>query len=152
LLTSRGMSQVPQPPQPPPGYPHASAHYGYAPPAQVERPAVWPWFVAYAILMAVVYLLVGIFGATILMVGPEQFQTARNDADVIAVQGIVFVIIGPLLLVPFAIAPFLPRRPGAWVFDLVLICLGMTSCACLPITIPLLIFWLKPETKAWFGR
>ena len=145
------MSQVP-PPQQPPGYPHASAHYGYAPPAQVERPPVLPWFVAYAIFMALLYLLVGVFGAMILIVGPEQFETPRRDADMIAVQGIVFVFIGPLLFIPFALAPFLGRKPWVWVYDLVLICLGMTSCACLPATIPLLIFWLKPETKAWFGR
>ena len=102
--------------------------------------------------MAVVYLLVGVFGATILIIGPEQFQTSRQDADGLLVQGVVFVFLGLLLLVPFAAAPFLPRRPWVWVYDLVLICLGLTSCACLPITIPLLIFWLKPETKVWFGR
>jgi hypothetical protein len=28
--------------------------------------------------------------------------------------------------------------------------LGMTSACTLPICIPLLIFWLKPETKAFF--
>ena len=88
----------------------------------------------------------------ILIVGPEQFETPRRDADTLAVQGIVFVFIGPLLFIPFAIAPFLGRKSWVWVYDLVLICLGMTSCACLPATIPLLIFWLKPETKAWFGR
>jgi hypothetical protein len=39
-----------------------------------------------------------------------------------------------------------------WVYDIVLICLGMTSVCCMPVTIPLLIFWIKPDAKAWFGR
>jgi hypothetical protein len=30
--------------------------------------------------------------------------------------------------------------------------IGMTSCCFLPFLIPLLIYWLKPETKAYFGR
>jgi hypothetical protein len=127
--------------------------YGYEQPAYpAERPAVWPWFVAYAIFMALLYLIVGGFGATILVLGPEKFATERNDADIMMVQGVLFTIMGVALCVPFAIAPFLPRKPGVWIFDLVLICLGLTSCACLPATIPLLIFWLKPETKRWFGR
>ena len=52
----------------------------------------------------------------------------------------------------FGAAPFLPRRPWVWIYDLVLICLGLTSVCCLPATIPLLVYWLKPEAKSWFGR
>jgi hypothetical protein len=37
-------------------------------------------------------------------------------------------------------------------YDLVLICIGMTSCCILPAAIPLLIFWLKPEAKNWFHQ
>ena len=149
--TIRRMS-YPPPPQQPPNYPHASAGYGYAPPAPLERPRVVPWFTAYAIFMAIIYLLVGAFGITVLVVGPEQFATAEHDADELMFQGVAFTILGVALCIPFAIAPFLGRKPGVWVFDLVLICLGLTSCACLPVTIPLLINWLKPETKLWFGR
>ena len=152
------MSYPPPPPQyppqyPPPGYPHASAGYGYVPPAApTERPGVVTWFTVYALLMALVYLLLAGFGVAIFVVGPEQFQTAENDAQAMTIQGVVFIVMGLALCVPFAIAPFLPRKPGVWIYDLVLICLGLTSCACLPITIPLLIFWIKPENKLWFGR
>jgi len=54
--------------------------------------------------------------------------------------------------IAFGMAPFLPRRPGVWVYDVVLIALGLTSACLWPITIPLLIFWIKPENKLWFGR
>ncbi|MGB7159266.1 MAG: hypothetical protein WBD40_14450 [Tepidisphaeraceae bacterium] len=59
---------------------------------------------------------------------------------------------GVPLAAVFGVAPFLPRRPWVWIYDLVLICLGLTSICCMPATIPLLIFWLKPEAKAWFGK
>ena len=39
-----------------------------------------------------------------------------------------------------------------WIYDLIIICLGMTSACFWPAVIPLLIFWLKPETKRHFGR
>jgi hypothetical protein len=58
---------------------------------------------------------------------------------------------GVALAAPFAVAPFLPRRRWVWVLHVVLIALGMTSCACIPATVPLLIFWIRPETQAWFG-
>jgi len=28
----------------------------------------------------------------------------------------------------------------------------LTSCCILPAAVPLLIYWVKPETKAWFNR
>lgn len=68
------------------------------------------------------------------------------------IVGVVFAVIGVPLGVVFAAAPFLPRRPWVWVYDLVLIILGLTSCITWPLTIPLLIYWLKAETKWWFGQ
>ena len=56
-----------------------------------------------------------------------------------------------MLLVVFAVAPFLPRRKWVWIYDLVVICLGMTSCCTLPVCIALLIFWIRPETRQFFG-
>ena len=68
------------------------------------------------------------------------------------VMGAVFLILGLAFFVPYAIAPFLPRKSGVWVFGLVLICIGLTSLCCLPVCIPLLIYWSKPEMKAFYGR
>lgn len=66
---------------------------------------------------------------------------------------VMAVALVSLVLFVASIAPFfLIPRPWVWIFDLVLICMGMTSVCFLPMCIPLLIHWLKPETKAWFGR
>lgn len=69
----------------------------------------------------------------------ELWQTA-----VLAVGGLSF---GGF----YAIAAMIPRRPWRWTVGLVAICLGLTGCTA-PFAIPLLIFWVKPETKAAFGR
>ena len=139
-------------PPPPPAYPYASAGYGYVPPYPIERPGVCTWFVVYCAIMALMYFLVLAFGVTIFVVGPAQFADTQTPADEWAIIGVICVIMGLVLCTPFAIAPFLPRKPGVWIYDLVLICLGLTSACLWPITIPLLIFWIKPETKLWFGR
>jgi hypothetical protein len=50
------------------------------------------------------------------------------------------------------VALLLPPRPWTWIYHLVIICFGMTSACCIPMCVPLVIFWLKPDTKAYFGR
>ena len=140
------------PPPSPYGYPAPPAGYGYATPAYVERPGVWPWFVAYAILMALLYLALAGFGVTVLAVGPDQFADRETGAEEWVGIAIALIAVGLVLGLAHAIAPFLPHRPGAWIYDLVLIALGLGSMCLWPMTIPLLIFWIKPESKRWFGR
>lgn len=120
--------------------------------APMTRPSAVTCFNVYAVLMALLY-----FGLAALMV--VAFLLSRNDPDMsnderfdMQIVGVVFAVIGVPLGVVFAAAPFLPRRPWVWVYDLVLIILGLTSCITWPLTIPLLIYWLKAETKWWFGQ
>ena len=80
---------------------------------------------------------------------PEDLEMSRFEATMMGALlgglGFVFFV---MYLVPYV----LPRRPWVWVYDIVLIAIGLTSCLTLPLALPLLIFWLKPEPKAWFGR
>ncbi len=116
----------------------------------VERPQVWPWQVAYCVLMAVVYAAVVAFGVFLLVMGESLGPSTTQDPVGIRIQAIIMMVMGVPFFLMFAAAPFLPRRPWVWIYHLVLIGLTMTSCACLPFAIPLIIFWLKPETKAYF--
>ncbi len=114
-----------------------------------NKPPVWPWYTAYCAALAVVYLIAAAFGLYLLVAAPPAADYSTTE---LRIQGVIYLVIGALLFVPFAAAPFLPRKSWVWVYGLVLICLGMTSVCCLPATIPLLIFWLKPETKRFLGR
>ena len=113
-----------------------------------SRPGVITWFTAYCVLMALMYGLLAVLGIVMLVVS----STNQSDRIVALVQGVLFVGLGIALAGVFGAAPFLPRRPWVWVYDLILICLGLTGVCCLPATIPLLVYWLKPEAKWWFGR
>lgn len=113
------------------------------------RPPVVFWFKVYAGVLCLLYLLLGGFGLVLLGVDPAELEMPSGEARV---MGAVFLVLG-FLLFAACLLPFLvPPRPWVWVYDLVVICLGLTSACFLVICIPLLIFWLKPEAKAYFGR
>ena len=114
----------------------------------LATPPAYKWFVVYCVLMAVLYLATAAMGIVFMFIEPD-----RDMSEVEAkIMGSLFLILGLVFFVPFAVAPILPRKSWVWVFGLVLICIGLTSACCLPVCIPLLIHWLKPEMKAFYGR
>jgi hypothetical protein len=116
---------------------------------QPAKPAVWTWYIVYCAAMALLYLFVIVAGIFLLVVDPASLE---EDAVFLRIEGGIFLGLGLPLMVLFAIAPFLPKKSWVWIYGIVLIGLGMTSVCCLPATIPLLIFWIKPETQQFFGR
>lgn len=107
------------------------------------------WYRVYCLVLFVIYLLVAGIGIILALVPYEV--NPENPAEAIA-MGVAYGLIGGILALVYGAAIFLPRKPFNWIFGIVMIAIGMTSCCFLPATIPLLIFWLKPETKAYFGR
>lgn len=105
-------------------------------------PTAVKWFRLYAgfwCLFGAVVLALGVF----LMVrdhailGPEW----RNISSVLA---------GGLIFGMHAIALFSPRKRWLWAYSLVVIALGVGSCF-MPICIPMLVYWVKQDTKQYFG-
>ncbi|MDH3492868.1 MAG: hypothetical protein OEM82_04915, partial [Acidobacteriota bacterium] len=78
-------------------------------------------------------------------VTPEQQQEAF-------IVGIIYFVLGLAFAAVYGIALVLPRKPFNWIYGIVMIAIGLTSCCLLPATVPLFLFWLKPETKRFFGR
>ena len=107
------------------------------------------WYRVYCGFMVALYLVVTIGGIFLAIYQPA---TNRQSAQEMLITGVVYAAIGAFCLVIFATALFLPRKPWNWIVGIVAIALGMTSCCFMPFLIPLLIYWLKPETKAYFGR
>jgi len=89
---------------------------------------------------------------------PELFidSTASVNANVPSspdeayLQGMIYVILGAVFLGAFAVSFLLGRGKFAWTYNLVLICIGLTSCCCLPSNIPLLIFWIRNDCRQWY--
>ncbi|HEX8197473.1 MAG TPA: zinc ribbon domain-containing protein [Pyrinomonadaceae bacterium] len=110
---------------------------------------VFFWYRVYAGLMAAMYAMLVALGVFMIVFGS---QSNDKDAAGAVFGGAFYAILGGGFFLIFAVALFLPRKPWTWIYHIVLICIGMTSCCLLPFSIPLLINWLKPETKAFFGR
>jgi hypothetical protein len=115
-----------------------------------DAPPVVTWYKVYAGLMAAMYLLLLVGGASFPLWAPEAEMGADDPPPW------VLALAAGCISLPFAaayVAAFVvPVKPWAWIYHLVLICFGLTSACCMLASIPLLIFWLRPETKAYFGR
>ena len=112
------------------------------------RPTVVIWFKVYGWFMVVYSLGIAALSLVFFLMSPQELEMPRGDAIVVGsiclAMGLSFAAAG---LPPLISGP----RPWSWVYSLVLICIGLTSCT-LVVCIPLLIFWLKPEVKAYYGK
>jgi hypothetical protein len=117
--------------------------------ADVPRPEVVIWFKIYCGALCVLYLGVAALSLVYFMIDPATLELSHLEAQM---TGTVLLVAGLVCygacMIPFVFQP----RPWLWVYDLVVICVGMTSFCCMPVCIPLLIFWIKPEVRAYFGR
>lgn len=133
--------------------PYQSPNY-HSPQFQAPKrvPAVWYWYVAYCVAMALLYLMCLALGFVMLSFAEEM---AAEDPEMSATQarvmGVVFIAMSIPLMLMYGIAPLMPKSKGAWILGIVNIALGLTSACCLPVCIPLLIFWIKPELKEFMN-
>ena len=118
----------------------------------LTRPGVLPWQLAYCAAMALLYLLITAAGVAMAIFHQEMAEPKTDpDGTTTLVMGVLMALVCLALTVAYAAAFVLPRRRWAWVYHLVLIAIGLTSCACIPFSLPLLVFWIRPEVQAWYG-
>ena len=115
-----------------------------------DRPAVLLWCKVYLGFMTGLYLVGAVVGV-LLLAFAASLADPETDAMEFRIMGAVYGVLGVLFGIGFGIGLLVPRRRWGWIYTIVLICIGFTSCCTLPACIPLLIFWIKPETKMYFG-
>lgn len=108
------------------------------------KPEVIGWYKLFCIFMAIVYLL-------LIPLGVFLVSQDYDDQEIL-VNGIILIMLGPPFSIAFGLGAFWDNKPWHWIYGLVLIALSLSSCCCFPISIPLILYWLKPETKAYFER
>ncbi|MBN2431361.1 MAG: hypothetical protein JXQ27_07790 [Acidobacteria bacterium] len=121
-------------------------HY---PPYPTQAPPVLTWFRVYCGLLAFVYVCSAGLGIFLLVIRPAEFQA---ELFLSTLMGVLYLVMGLVLMAAALVPFFVQPQPWVWIYDLVLIALGMTSCCFLAFSIPLLIHWIKPETRHYFGR
>jgi hypothetical protein len=107
------------------------------------------WYRVYCGSLAALYALVATFG---LIVAYLQPATNNQSAEESLIMGLIYAILGTIFFAIFLVASILPPKPYNWIVGIVMIAIGMSSCCTWPAVIPLLIYWIKPETREFFGR
>ncbi|HQU84476.1 MAG TPA: hypothetical protein PKY59_15165 [Pyrinomonadaceae bacterium] len=107
------------------------------------------WYRVYCAVLAVLYLLVIGFGTFLAVFQPQTPDYNQNE---LLIMGIIYALLGAVFFLVFVVALFLPPKPYNWIVGIIMMAIGMTSCCFVPFVIPLFIYWLKPETQAFFGR
>jgi hypothetical protein len=107
------------------------------------------WYRMYLGVMMLLYMGVAIFGASI-----AYFQPAldRQGPEETLLMGVIYGLLGAVFFLVHLVALVLPPKPYNWIVGIMMIAIGMTSCCLWPVVIPLLVFWVKPETKSYLGR
>lgn len=112
------------------------------------KPKAWNWFLFYIASLVLAYFLCVVGGVGLVVWGSTM---SGPEATEMMLTGGILAGISVPFLVGVGAAPFLPRRKWVWTYDLILIALGMGSCLWMPLSIYLLIKWLEPDMKAYFG-
>ncbi len=107
------------------------------------------WQKFYLILMLLLYLAVVVLGGGMVLYRNElaNLDGVATSAPELIVMGSVYAFMGIFLSVVYGVGLFWRRGMGGWIYHVVLIGLGLTSCCTWPMTIPLLIFWIKYRTE-----
>ena len=117
----------------------------------LTKPKVCLWYNVYCSCMLLLYVVVAALGVAMVIFidelsPPNDAERAGNIA-----AGILMAIASVGMMLLFALGLLIPRRKWGWVYGFIPIAIGLTSPCCIPASLPLLWFWLKPENKEWFN-
>lgn len=115
------------------------------------NPTVIPYQRIYVLLMLLLYatLLIGVVAAAFYW--KTICQELEIDPNELTITLVFYGVLSAALTIIFLVGLFWNRGLGGWIYNLILICLGLTSCCTWPVTIPLLIFWIKQKNDIQYG-
>ena len=118
----------------------------------MPTPTVVTWFRIYCGALSLVYLACIAGGLFICISVDELARTEDTPRWLLMAYGSGLIFLGVVLAAVFAAGVVLQPKPWVWIYGIVLIAIGFSSPCCIPASIPLLVFWLKPDTRVYFGR
>lgn len=111
------------------------------------------WLRIYCGFQLLFFLLLSGVGVVLLiapLLDPGSFPTRSGEPPLWIFGLILTALYSPMLLL-YAVGLAAPRRRWLYAYGFVLCALSMVCGGCWPFAIPALIYWLKPEVKAWLG-
>ena len=107
------------------------------------------WYRLYCGILAALYFVITVVGVLFVVLPSSILEVPEMEKFR---TGAACLGLGLPLLVATLLPLCLKPRPWLWIYGIVLIAFGLARCCLWPICIPLLIFWLKPDVKGYFGR
>ena len=129
-------------------YAPLSYENAYQPPNEIGRKTFF-WYRFYCGSLSALYALIAAAGLFIAYIQPSSSSQSPEES---LIMGLIYAIVGTIFFAIFLVASILPPKPYNWIVGIITIALGMSSCCLWPAVIPLLIYWIKPETREFFGR
>ena len=115
-----------------------------------KAPPVWYGYIALCILVAAMNIGLVFLGLWFLSHQQELVEKTGYKTDLIEWDGNFFVICGLVFALANLLLPLLPKKPWTYMLHLVNIISGGLTCILLPVAVPVLIGWLKPEARELF--
>lgn len=128
------------------------------------KPRAVTWYKVYCHLFAALNFYTAWHGYRLVRDPHEVINSYRFLSDLAIDQATTDSLVFSISLLGWSIAlmgvffgtiaftlPHAPDNKKTWTAHLVHILFGATSCVLTPLCIPLLVAWLKPEVKAYFG-
>jgi hypothetical protein len=107
------------------------------------------WYRIFCSIVVIPGIVIAIIGFVAII---GSFGENVEDANSAFAGGIMFMLVGGVPALFYFFGVVLPAKPFHWFYGIFLLILGILSCGLAPLAIPLLIFWFKPETQAYFER
>ncbi len=118
-------------------------------PEPPPRPIVIWLFKLYCVFIILCGLFSIGFGGVVLTFNPPAPSPARTEGIQIAA---LYFFMGAASALPALLGIFIPRKPWGWTYSMILLGLSMLGCVCIPPAVLLLIFYLRPNVKAFYGK
>ncbi len=115
------------------------------------RPAVILWYRVYAAFTTLLSLGLVAFVVMLARATTDPQVAVQAGSSEAHATILLYLILTVASTIFFAVATFVPYRPWGWTIGLIAIALGLSSVLIL-FAIPLMVYWLRPLTKAAFGR
>lgn len=114
-------------------------------------PKVVVWYERYCQAAIALLLLGSLFGLYAVFAREELAVTLGVEMAVMGVFGLLWSL--TLLFLAFVHFAALrsPRAPWAWKIHAILIGIGMTTLVLWPVALPMMWYWMKADTKRFFG-
>lgn len=119
-----------------------------SPDLNMETPSAVTYYRIYAGVLAVIYAALVIAGIGMLVASPSM--SGKDQLEFI-VYGVVFVVMGVPLAIASVVSMFLPQRKWAWFMHVIMAAMGTSSCCFAPFAIFIIIKYLEPDVKRYFG-